>query len=268
MTRQAQRRDTLLSCLILQYKVIHALILREIHTRYGRENLGFLWVIGEPILFCAGVAILWTAIRPAREHGLAMTAMVVTGYVPLTMWRHCMGRAIKAYESNGSLFFHRQVTPFDTIVARSFLEIIGTIMAGAFVLIGAVAFGYMEPPQDYGLVLLGLFYQCAFSFATALLAASLSEMSDLVEKVVSVVSYLSLPFSGAFIMVAWLPLHYQWILMLSPMANNVEMIRGGQFGLTASVRYDLFYDTWMTALLLLIGIFLTAGIRKHLEISG
>jgi hypothetical protein len=46
------------------------------------RKFGFLWVIGEPILFCAGVAIVWTAIRPAREHGLAMTAMVVTGYIP------------------------------------------------------------------------------------------------------------------------------------------------------------------------------------------
>ncbi|GBR05125.1 capsular polysaccharide ABC transporter transmembrane protein [Gluconacetobacter liquefaciens NRIC 0522] len=268
MKRQLRSSNRLLSHFRLQYKVIHALILREIHTRYGRDNLGFLWVIGEPILFCAGVAIVWTAIRPAREHGLAMTALVVTGYVPLTMWRHCLGRAVKAYESNGSLLFHRQVTPFDIITARTFLEIIGTIMAGMLVLGVAIILGYMKPPQSYGLIVLGLLYQSIFCFATALLAASLSEISDLVEKVVSIISYLSLPFSGAFIMVAWLPLRYQWILLLSPMANNIEMIRGGQFGIEASVRYDLFYNTWMTVLLLLIGIILTAGVRKHLEITG
>ncbi|GEB36536.1 hypothetical protein GLI01_05710 [Gluconacetobacter liquefaciens] len=184
------------------------------------------------------------------------------------MWRHCLGRAVKAYESNGSLLFHRQVTPFDIITARTFLEIIGTIMAGMLVLGVAIILGYMKPPQSYGLIVLGLLYQSIFCFATALLAASLSEISDLVEKVVSIISYLSLPFSGAFIMVAWLPLRYQWILLLSPMANNIEMIRGGQFGIEASVRYDLFYNTWMTVLLLLIGIILTAGVRKHLEITG
>ncbi len=259
---------TLLSHFRLQYKVIHALVLREIHTRYGRDNLGFLWVIGEPILFCAGVAILWTAIRPAREHGLTMTAIVVTGYVPLTMWRHCMARAVKAYEANGSLLFHRQVTPFDIITARTFLEIIGTIMAGILVTGGAIALGYMEPPKDFGPILLGLFLQSLFSFATALLIASVSEMSDFVEKVVGIFSYLSLPFTGAFVMVSWLPLHYQWILMLSPMANNIEMIRGGQFGMEASVRYDLFYDSWTTVLLLGIGIILTRGVRKHLDITG
>lgn len=250
----------------LQYKVIHALVLREIHTRYGRENIGFLWVIGEPILFCAGVAIVWTAIRPAREHGLGMTTLVVTGYLPLTMWRHCLGRAVKAYEANGSLLFHRQVTPFDIITARTFLEIIGTIMAAIILHCGAIALGYMKPPADYGLVFLGYFYQSVFCFATALLAASLSELSDLVEKVVSVLSYLSLPFSGAFIMVSWLPLKYQWILLLSPMANNIEIIRSGQFGIAARVKYDLFYDTWSTLLVLLIGIMVTSNVRKHIEI--
>lgn len=252
----------------LQYRVIHALILREIHTRYGRDNLGFLWVIGEPILFCAGVAVVWTAIRPAREHGLAMTGLVVTGYVPLTMWRHCIARGIKAYESNGSLLFHRQVTPFDILTARTFLEIIGTLMAGMIVLGGAVMAGFMKLPEDYGLLFLGLAYQSAFSFASALLFAALSEMSDLVEKLIQIIQYLSLPLSGAFVMVSWLPPRYQWILLSSPMANNIEMIRGGQFGITASVRYDLFYNTWITILLLIIGIILTRNVRKHLEITG
>ncbi|MGI4747326.1 MAG: hypothetical protein ACRYFY_14990 [Janthinobacterium lividum] len=48
---------------------------RELHTRYGRETIGFLWIIGEPILFCGGVTILWTAMRPTHEHGLPMTAI-------------------------------------------------------------------------------------------------------------------------------------------------------------------------------------------------
>lgn len=262
------KNSSLVRSFKMQYKVIHALTLREIHTRYGRDNLGFLWILGEPVLFCAAVAVAWTAIRPSHEHGLAMTALVVSGYVPLTMWRHCLGRAIKAYEANGSLFFHRQVTPFDVITARTFLEIIGTIMAGIIVTFGAIMLNYMKPPQNYGLLILGMTYQCFFCFATALLASALSEISEFVEKAVTVFTYLSLPLSGSFIMVNWLPLRYQWILMYSPMANNVEMIRGGQFGISASIRYDLFYDTWITVLLLTIGLLMTRDIKKHLEILG
>ena len=68
----------------LQFRVMSALVLREINTRYGRENIGFFWIIGEPILFVAGVTVVWSAMRPALEHGLPMPAIVLSGYVPLT----------------------------------------------------------------------------------------------------------------------------------------------------------------------------------------
>lgn len=160
----------------LQIRVITALLMREIHTRYGRENIGHLWVIGEPLLFCVGVAVMWTAIRPAHEHGLPVTAFVITGYVPLTMWRHCVSRSVKAFEANGSLLFHRQVTPLDIIVSRCVLEIIGALIAGIVVSALAILVGYMELPADMGLMYLGLFYQAVFCLACALILAPASEI--------------------------------------------------------------------------------------------
>ena len=159
-----------------------------------------------------------------------MTAIVITGYVPLTLWRHCIARGVKAFESNGSLLFHRHVTPLDIITARVALEVSGTIMAGLIVVLAAMAIGMMQAPVDVGLVYLGLFFHTLFSYASALIIASLSERSDVIEKSVSIVSYLSLPFSGAFTMVDWVPQKFQWVLLWSPSVHNVEMIRAGQFG--------------------------------------
>ncbi len=262
--------DTLRGLLRLfrvQERVIGALVLRELHTRYGRENIGFLWVVGEPILFCAGVAVMWTAIRPAHEHGLPMTAFVITGYVPLTMWRHCMFRAVKAFESNGSLLFHRQVTPLDIILARVVLEIVGSLIAGIIVMLGAMTLGFMSPPKDYGLLYLGLGFQMLFCLASALLVAALSEMSDLVEKSVQVFAYLAIPFSGAFTMADWLPAKFRWFLLWSPSVNNVEMIRGGQFGHAVHTHFNVPYDLSISLALILLGLFLTLGIRRHIVIQ-
>ncbi|WP_255318289.1 ABC transporter permease [Neoasaia chiangmaiensis] len=242
-------------------------MLRELHTRFGRENLGYLWIIGEPILFCAGVAIAWTAIRPAHEHGLQTTAVVVTGYVPLTMWRHCLMVSIRAFEANGSLLFHRQVTPLDIILSRSLLEISGTLIAGLIVCYGAILLGYMLPPQNWALLYTGLIYQCFFSFATALLVASLSQRSEIVEKSVSVFSYLSLPFSGAFSLCSWLPEPARKFLLWSPSVNNIEMIRGGQFGDTIHPYYNMLYDAYITFFLVLIGLSLTLRVRKFITIQ-
>jgi capsular polysaccharide transport system permease protein len=258
---------TLLQSFLMQSRVIWALLLREMQTRYGRENIGFLWIIGEPIMFCGGVAILWTLIRPAHEHGLPMTAFVVTGYVPLTMWRHCVARSLKAFESNGSLLFHRQVTPLDIILARVVLEVVGTLIAGTLVGFGAILLGFMEPPKDVGLLYLGLVYHIFFCLGSALLIASLSERSDFIEKIMSAVMYLSLPMSGAFAMVSWIPEKYQWILLLSPSQQDIEMIRGGQFGPESHPIYDLSYAAWSTGLMCLIGMSLTLRSRRFIVVQ-
>ena len=42
-----------------QGRIIGALMMREIVTRFGREGFGFLWLIGEPLLFCMGVIVMW-----------------------------------------------------------------------------------------------------------------------------------------------------------------------------------------------------------------
>ena len=254
----------LLKSAALQWRVIRALMIRELHTRYGRENIGFLWVIGEPILFCAGVAVVWTAIRPAHEHGLPITAFVISGYVPLTMWRHCVGRSVKAFEANGSLLFHQQVSPLDIITARVILEIAGAVMAGLLVSVGAVIVGAMAPPANWGLLYLGLFYHMAFCYGCALLISSLSEKSDILEKVLSVITYLSLPLSGAFTMVDWAPKAWQPYLLWSPAVQDVEMIRAGMFGSSVHAQYDVWFDTWVIAIMLLFGLSQTLRVRRFI----
>ena len=251
----------------LQIKVIGALLMREIHTRYGRENIGHLWVIGEPLIFCVGVAVMWTAIRPAHEHGVPVTAFVITGYVPLTMWRHCVSRSVKAFDANGSLLFHRQVTPLDIIVARCVLEIIGALIAGIVVSALAILLGYMEMPADIGLMYLGLFYQAVFCLACALILAPASEISPVLEKFVGAFTYLMIPFSGAFVMVNWVPRNFQFVLLWSPPVHAAEIIRKGQFGSTVHAQYDLAYLTYVCAGMILVGLSLTLRSRKNILVQ-
>ncbi|MBO1361609.1 ABC transporter permease [Acetobacter sacchari] len=267
VSNRSVHQPSIRSLFKIQGRVIGALMLRELHTRFGRENLGYLWIIGEPILFCLGVTIAWTAMRAPHEHGLPMTAIVLTGYVPLTMWRHSLVSAVRAFEANGSLLFHRQVTPLDIITARVALEVMGTLMAGLIVAVGAVLIGYMKPPENYGLLYLGLGFHILFCFATALLVAALSERSEIIEKTVSIFSYLALPFSGAFVMASWVTPKFQRILLWSPSAQSIEMIRGGQFGATAHAMYSITYALCINFLLILAGLSLTLRVRKFVKVQ-
>src|SRR5271169_5515465 len=78
----------------VQARVLNALLIRELMTRYGRGNIGFLWLIVEPMILCAGVIGLRWLIQGHHEHGVPLVALLLSGYMPLTLWRHITNRGI------------------------------------------------------------------------------------------------------------------------------------------------------------------------------
>ncbi len=62
---------------------------------------------------------------------------------------------------------------------------------------------------NYALLYLGIFCQILFSLSSALIVAPLTQRNELLEKSIGLLSYVSLPLSGAFAMVDWIPPHYR-----------------------------------------------------------
>jgi ABC-type polysaccharide/polyol phosphate export permease len=65
-------------------------------TRYGRNNIGFLWLFVEPAVFVLLVTIVWSAIRNIHASNLPIVAFAVTGYTSLLLWRNAVSRCIGA----------------------------------------------------------------------------------------------------------------------------------------------------------------------------
>lgn len=67
----------------VQRRVIGALLIREIYSRFGRESLGFVWVVAEPLVFAVPVLLMWRAIRGSHEHGISVMPFLWSGYLPM-----------------------------------------------------------------------------------------------------------------------------------------------------------------------------------------
>ncbi|NQZ48076.1 MAG: ABC transporter permease, partial [Erythrobacter sp.] len=83
----------------VQLRVIDALLRREMLTRYGRHNIGFMWLFAEPMLFTVGVAILWSATKSIHGSDLPIGAFALTGYSSVLLWRNMPGRCIGARQA-------------------------------------------------------------------------------------------------------------------------------------------------------------------------
>jgi capsular polysaccharide transport system permease protein len=182
----------------IQARVIGALMVRELNTRFGRENIGFLWIMAEPLLFAGFVSIVWTFMRGSEENGIGIAAFIGSGYLPLTFFRNSVNRSAKIVEANGGLMYHRQVKMLDFVVTRVLIEMIGTMMAYVFFGMVLGFFGLFPVPSNIGILIGGFLLYAFFTLSVCLILAPLSEVSELVEKLLPVTTYIMIPFSGTF----------------------------------------------------------------------
>lgn len=251
----------------IQTRVIGALMLRELTTRFGRENIGFLWIMVEPLLFAVLVGLLWRAMKGPLEYGVDIIAFVVSGYIPLVFFRSSVSRAVNSFTANGSLMYHRQIKVLDILLVRFLIEMIGHMMAYLFIALALGAFGLFPWPHDVGFILLGWLYYSLFTLAVTLVIAPLSEMSEVLEKIIPVTTYMMVPFSGAFYLVGSLYAEAAAVVLWSPPVHGMEMMRYGLFGPSIDPQYDFLYPLIFILPCMALGLLLCRVVRRRLVVE-
>lgn len=226
--------------LVIQIRVIGALIMREIITRYGRHNIGFMWIFVEPMMFTTGVITVWSLVH-SHATRLPLVPFVVTGYSTILLWRNTVGRCGDAIEPNRALLHHRNVRVLDLFIARLILEIAGASISLMTLSTLLAVTGLMPLPDDVLKMMVGWLLLAWFSMALGMVIGSLSAVWQPVERMWHVFSYLFLPLSGAFFLVDWLPARVQVLALLLPTVDCTELLREGFFGASIHAHYDLFY---------------------------
>jgi capsular polysaccharide transport system permease protein len=252
--------------LAIQFRVLHALMMREVITRYGRDNLGVLWLVGEPMIFTLGVTTLWSA--AGLTHGVTsipIVAFAVTGYSSVLMWRNATSHCVAGIEQNKPLLFHRSVRVVDVLLTRIALEIVGA--SGSFIILGSffTFIGWMPTPNDLSLVLAGWFMLAWFGASLALLVGAGSAFSPLVHRLWHPIAYLLFPMSGAAFMVQWLPKRLQEVVLFLPMVHGVELLRHGYFGNVVPTHYDVGYMALCCLALTLSGLYVVREASRNVE---
>lgn len=251
----------------IQVRVVAALMIRELTTRFGRENIGFLWILAEPLLFAVLVGLIWRLMKGPTEYGVDIVAFVVSGYIPLVLFRSSVGRAVNSFTANGSLMYHRQIKILDIIMVRFLIELVGHMMAYLVIALILGAMGFFPWPYDIGFLLMGWGYYSLFTLSVCLVIAPLSEFSEALEKFMPVATYIMIPFSGTFYIVSALAPAAAEIALYSPPVHGMEMMRYGIFGPSINPQYDLVSPLMFCFPCLAIGLLLCRAVRKHLVVE-
>lgn len=221
--------------------MIKALIIRDMMSRYGRENIGFLWLIVEPIILIAGVIVLWSLMKGTITHGVSVIAFTLTGYSMLTLWRHLVARGTHCMRVNTGLLFHQNVRIIDTVIAMIVMETISTFTSFLFCYVLLYLLGIVGVIYDPLLLVLAWLMMALFVGGLVMIIGSITEISKPAERMIQPLMYFTLPLTGAFSMASWLPEKAREFVLLFPMVHAMEMFRAGFLGPSLKFYYDPWY---------------------------
>ncbi|MBX9725831.1 MAG: ABC transporter permease [Rickettsiales bacterium] len=265
VSRPVETKSSLTQGFALHLRVIGAIMLRELHTRYGRENIGYLWVIGEPLMLGSVIALLHSGYP---SHGtIHPVAMTTVGYTIFIIFRGIVNRAEGTLHGNLPLMYHKMVSIFDIAFARAVLELAGCFMSFIILISLIVSLGYTDLPPRPLMLIAGIAYVFFFSFGIALIIVGGTHDNRLLERLVHPFTYFMIPLSGAFFQIDWIPEPYRGYLLYNPLPQMFELVRYGAFE-TATPKYVNFtYITAWCLVLVLLGLIALRAVKRRLHLT-
>lgn len=269
MPLPAQRpRPSFAQSLHAQGRVIGALILRELHTRYGRENIGYLWMMLEPMILASVIGFLHFE-SGHTEYGADIKPLpfAVIGYTVFILFRGIVNRSEGAVEANAPLLYHRQVTVLDIVISRSLLEFAGVFMTFVIIMTLVCCVGLADPPARPLYLMAGWAMMYLFCMGNSLIITAITYENRTAGRLVHPYSYFMTALSGAFYQVQWLPpsirIYAEWL----PTTTVFEAARYGWFE-SANDDYAFYtYEIGFCMATIWIGLVLLRRMRHEIHLT-
>ena len=258
----ALRTPTLLDGAAVQARVVGALILRELKTRFGRSKIGYLWAVIQPAFVIAAIAVIVTVIGGDLRRGLPTASFLATGFIPFKLFMSVLSRARGAVEGNRGLLLHPRITTLDIIIARTLLEGATSLLVLVVLGGGIVALGLdRSPVSPLGLVAdLGLAMLLGFGIGLAVGAMAIVLSS--VERIVSVINNVLFFLSGVFYLPESLPPEIREPLLFNPILHITEFARISWYGADAFPAHgSVGYVLWWSATAAFLGLVAERAMR-------
>lgn len=252
-----------------QTRVIHALIIREMRTRFGDSRLGYGWALIEPILHIVLLAAVFSLLMRGRPPiGTHFFLFYYTGLVPYLVFIHASTSMMHGVTSNGALLQLPLVKPFDAILARGLLEFATDIVVASLILAGFLALGIPALPDDLGAVATALIAAGTLGCGAGFINAVLQTILRSWDRVWNNVARLLYFFSGIFYVPGMMPDWARDILSWNPLLHAIDWFRSGFFASYQPHWLARRYLIIWAILAVLVGFGLERALRRQLAEPG
>lgn len=246
------------SALLAFFNVIYAIMMREVRTRFGASNFGYLRALLEPAVFILGFVLIWLALGRASPIAVPVELFFLCSIFPYGAFMRTWEYTTNAIKANSGLLMFPVVRPLDFFIARTVLEAASQVLV--FIILAVIVHGLFCETRHLPDDLLGV---AGAISAAILLGASMGLIVgciimefpsvDIIMQLVRRALFFS---SGVFFTADSLPAILQKYLYWNPVLHVTEWFRSAYFSESDSQFLDLYYLWACVVGMLLLGLVL------------
>ncbi len=249
--------------LILQLRVLLALVSREVQTTFGKSTFGYIWAVIVPTASVGLLVFLFELGGRVAPFGLSLALFFATGILTLEFFNNLSGKLMTVFDANRALLTYPIIKDVDTLLARSLLVII-TYLLIVFVFFGSlIALGLAAWPAAIEQVLAAFFATALLGMGVGATNAVIASMWDTWIQIEKVLTRPLFFISGIFYVPSHLPSEAITVLQWNPLLHLVEWFREGYYPNYNSLVLDKSYAVFIGIGLLMVGLASERFFRKR-----
>lgn len=227
----------------VQWRVVDALVYRELRTRVSNVKGGFLGVLIQPL----GLILIWmiflASVNLHRGGSLNVFLFLASGTILFTIFSQIVVRSINAMDANEALLFYRPVKPIDTVIARSLCET--GLYTCCFLIICFSTWIYLDNiyMSDIGLFFITILLMAVYGFSMGLIFMVLCHLVPAFQQAAFWIPRLLWFFSGVpfryWLFPPWTKFFFVWNPLMHAIELNRKSMSDDYFTPDANLPYAL-----------------------------
>lgn len=238
------------------WRVVFALMMREMATTYGKSYFGYLWAVLDPI---GGIAVLSIAFSLAFSNpalGESFPLFYATGYLPFVFYNIMQQRLNGAIRENKQLLFYPRVTYVDAILSRFILTLITQLLVVMIVFTSIINFFDVQVRMDYLLVLVSMLIAALLGLGIGVLNSVIIHLLPGWRNLWGIITRPIFLVSCIFYLFDSLPDWAQSVLWYNPLVHIIGLTRQGTYESYEGDYVVWLYPTIVGAITLFFGMLL------------
>lgn len=239
--------------IIVQIRVIAALILRETRVTFGASQLGYLWAILNPALGTLVLVAIFSLITRHPPIGTSFALFFATGILVFEMNRKLSSSLMSVFDANKGLLSYPLVKESDVIFARFLLVFTTYLLVMILFFGGLILFTGAPFPAQLEKVFIAVLASALLGLGGGVTNAVILRLWPTWRQLEAILGRPLFFISGIFFIPSMFPPEIRNIIYWNPLLHVIEWMREGYYPNYKSILLDEQYLLLCTGILLITG---------------